>query len=133
MPMIFINLPVRDLATARDFYGALGYRLHDHFSDDGTAAVVVADDIAVMLHTRERFADLVAGEVGDPSRGTTAVHSLTVESLAEVDDLVQRALDAGGGPWLPSRNEDGRYRGSFTDPDGNVWEAVCLGQQHVIN
>ncbi|NEK56789.1 glyoxalase [Geodermatophilus sabuli] len=133
MPMLFVNLPVRDLTVARDFYGALGYRFHDHFSDEGTAAVVVADDIAVMLHTRDRFADLVAGKVGDPSRETTAVHSLSVESRAEVDDLVQRALDAGGKPWLPSREGNGGYRGSFTDPDGNVWEAIWLGQQHVIN
>ena len=133
MPMIFVNLPVGDLAAAREFYAALGFGRHDHFSDEGTAALVVGDDVALLLHTRDRFARLVAGEVGDPATATAAVHSVSVETRAAVDDLVARALAAGGRPWLPARDEDARYTGSFTDPDGNVWEAVWMDQLHVVN
>ncbi|WP_233495634.1 VOC family protein [Geodermatophilus sp. TF02-6] len=131
--MIFVNLPVADPDAAGEFYAALGFSLNPHFSDDRTAAVVVGDDIAVMLHARDRFADLVVGEAGDPAQTTTVVHGLTVDSRAEVDRLVARALEAGGKPWLPARDEESRYTGSFTDPDGNVWEAVWMDQLHVVN
>jgi uncharacterized protein len=131
--MLFVNLPVQDLGTSRAFYESLGLRVHEHFSDERTTAIVVADDIALMLHSRDRFAEQVAGEVGDPAAGTTAVLCLTVDSREEVDRLVAAALDAGGRPWLPAREDDLRYIGSFADPDGHVWEVMLMGQQHVVN
>jgi len=132
MPMLFVNLPVRDLATARDFYTALGFTLHEPFSDGRTAAVSVSDDIAVLLHTRDRFAELVPGEVGDPAGATTVVHRLTADGRGEVDELVAKALAAGGRPWLPAKDGEATYTGSFTDPDGNAWEISWLDSLHTI-
>jgi uncharacterized protein len=131
--MLFVNLPVRDLPTARAFYEALGFSVQQHASDDQTAAIVLDDNVVVTLQTPQRFADLVAGEVGDPARATTAVHALTVGSRPDVDDLVARALAAGGRPWLPARDGESRYTASFADPDGNPWEVVWLDQLHVVN
>ena len=133
MRMLFVNLPVRDLATAKAFYEALGFRPQDRSSDDGTAALVVDENIALLLHTRERFADLVAGEVGDPSHTTTVVNRPTVGSRGEVDDLVAKALAAGGSQGRPARDGESNYTGSFTDPDGNAWEITWLDQVHVVN
>ena len=133
MRMLFINLAVQDLTASRNFYGGLGFTFNEHSSDESTAAVVLDDDIALMLRTRERFADLVTGEVGDPTSGTTAVHSLTADSRGEVDDLVARALANGGGPWLPTREDTSSYTGSFTDPDGHAWEMTYLEPVHVID
>jgi hypothetical protein len=100
--MIFLNLPVRDLAAATSFYEALGFRLHQPDSDEGTASLVVDESIVVRLLTRDRFAELVPGGVGEPASGTTVLPSLTAGSRAEVDDLVARALaaaaDAGSPP-----------------------------------
>ena len=131
--MIFVNLPVQDLSAARDFYSSLGFSLHEQYSDEHRAAVVVDDSIVVMLHDRERFADLAAGEVGDPAGATTVVHSLTVSSREQVDELVGKALASGGRSLRPVGGDDSRYSGSVTDPDGHVWEVVLLGQEHVIN
>jgi predicted lactoylglutathione lyase len=130
--MLFVNLPVRDLGAARTFYTALGFGLHEYFSDEGTAAVTVADDIAVLLHTRDRFAELVPGSVGDPSEAPTVVLRLTAETRDEVDDLVGKALGAGGRPFLPVQDGESTYTGSFTDPDGNAWEISWLDQLHTI-
>ena len=130
--MLFVNLPVRDLAAARAFYTALGFHPHEPFSDEQTAALSVTDDIAVLLHTRDRFAELVPGEVGDPSRATTVVHRLTADGRDEVDELVATALAAGGRPWLPAKDGGASYTGSFTDPDGNAWEISWLDSLHTI-
>lgn len=133
MRMIFVNLPVRDLPSARAFYEALGFRIEERSSDEGSAAVVVDENIVVTLMRRDRFADLVAGEAGDPSRVTTALHCLTVGSRDEADDFVTRALAAGGKPWLAARDEESRYTGSFADPDGHVWEVMWMDQLHVVD
>ena len=132
MSMLFLKLPVGDLATARAFYEALGFRINEHSSDEHTAAVVVDDDFVVTLLTRDRFAELLTGEPGDPER-PTAVPCLSVQLRDQVDELVGRALSSGGRPVLPTQEDGGTYTGSFADPDGNVWQVTWLEQLHVIN
>ncbi len=132
MSMLFLKLPVRDLAAARSFYEALGFRINEHSSDEHTAAVVVDDEFVVTLLTHESFGDLLAGERGDPGR-PTAVPCLSVQLREEVDDLVSRAISSGGRPWQPAREDGNTYTGSFADPDGNVWQVTWLEQLHVIN
>ena len=128
MRWIFVNLPVSDLAAARAFYGGLGFGFNEQFSDERTASVVVADNIVVMLLTRDRFADFVpeADRIGDPSRSTTVLNALSADSRGEADDLLARALASGGKPWMPAQDHGFMYGVSFTDPDGHVWEAVWM-------
>ncbi len=130
--MIFLSLPVEDLARARAFYEGLGFRINEHSSDDRTASVVVDENIVVTLQVRERFAEVAGAEAGDPSR-PTALPCLTVEGRSEVDDLVAQAVAAGGRPWSPTDEDGARYTGSFADPDGNVWQVLWLDQLHVVN
>jgi len=131
--MIFVTLPVRDLPASRAFYEALGFRVNEHSSDETTAAVVVDDTIVVKLMTRESFGELVAGEVGDPAAATSVVNSLTVSDRSLVDEVLATALASGGKPWLPARDEETTYTGSFTDPDGHVWQLLWMDQLHVVN
>jgi predicted lactoylglutathione lyase len=49
-----------------------------------------------------------------------------------VDDVIGKALTAGGLPWLPAQDGEASYTGSFTDPDGNAWEITWLDQLHTI-
>ena len=131
--MIFVNLPVRDLAAAKAFYGGLGFSFNEQFSDEKTASVVVDENIVVMLLTRDRFADFVTGEVGDPAQSTTVLNGLSAGSREEVDELVSRALANGGKPWLPAQDHGFMYGASFTDPDGHVWEPMWMDQRHVVD
>jgi predicted lactoylglutathione lyase len=124
--MIFVNLPVVDLDRAKAFYAALGFGFNEQFSDDKTASVVISDHIVVMLLTRDRFADFVPGAVGDPARATTVLNALSVDSREEADDLLARALGAGGKPWRPAQDHGFMYGTSFADPDGHVWETVWM-------
>ena len=130
--MIFLSLPVGDLPTARAFYEALGFRINEYSSDERTASVVVDENIVVTLQTRDRFTELAGAEAGDPAR-PTSVPCLTVSDRGEVDDLVSRAVAAGGSERGPARDEEARYTGSFTDPDGHVWQLMWMDQLHVVN
>jgi predicted lactoylglutathione lyase len=126
--MIFVNLPVADLEATRTFYTALGFSLNAEYSDDSCACVVISDTIVVMALDRERFADFVAGPVGDPADGPTVINCLSAESPAEVDHLVSTALAHGGKPWLDKMEQGPVYGHSFADPDGHVWEVLHMQQ-----
>lgn len=126
MRMIFVNLPVADLARARTFYAGLGFPFNEEFSDENAASVVISEQITVMLLTRERFADFVPGTVGDPARETSVINALSVGSREEADDMLARALASGGKPWQPAQDHGFMYGTSFTDPDGNAWETMWM-------
>jgi predicted lactoylglutathione lyase len=64
----------------------------------------------------------INGEVADPASGTSVINCLSAESREQVDDIVARALKAGGRPWKPIMDEGPMYGGSFQDVDGHVWE-----------
>jgi predicted lactoylglutathione lyase len=49
--MIFVNLPVSDLARSTDFYQAIGSEKNPQFSDDTGACMVFSETIYVMLLT----------------------------------------------------------------------------------
>ncbi len=126
MRMIFVNLPVADRDRAAAFYAAIGFRLNEQFSDEKCASFWIEENIAVMLLTRDRFADFVTGEVGDPGQATTVLNCLSAGSREEVDAMVSTAIAAGGKPWQPAHDHGFMYGSSFTDPDGNVWEVMWM-------
>ena len=55
MKMIFVNLPVADLARARTFYEALGFTNNPRFSDATGVAMVWSDAIFVMLLSHAKW------------------------------------------------------------------------------
>lgn len=124
--MLFVNLPVTDLAASTAFYTGLGFGLNAEFSGEECSCIVVSDSIFVMLLTRDRFADFIAGPVGDPTAGTTVINCLSASSPQEVDDLVSRALSGGGKRWLDKMTDGPLYGHSFIDPDGHVWEVLHM-------
>ena len=124
--MIFVNLPVADLAASRAFYAALGFGFNEQFSDDGATYAVVEQNIALMLLTRPRFEDFLAGPIGDPQTATSVLVALSADSREEVDRLADAALAAGGTPWKDAQDHGFMYGRSFRDPSGNVLEVMWM-------
>ncbi len=128
MRMIFVNLPVKDLAATRRFFSALGFGFNEAFSDDTAACMVVDANIFVMHLTEEKFAQFVKGEVGDPEKQTQVLTCLSAKSRQEVDDFKAKALAAGGREWQPNIEFGPMYGCSFQDISGNVWEFMFMDQ-----
>ncbi|MFC8191965.1 VOC family protein [Cellulomonas sp. NPDC057328] len=124
--MIFVNLPVTDLASARAFYEGLGFGVNDMFSDEHVVSVVVSDTICVMLLDQERFAAFTPLPVSDARSSTQVLHCLSASSRAEVDDLVARALAAGGSEFRGVQEDGPMYGRAVADPDGHVWEILHM-------
>jgi predicted lactoylglutathione lyase len=123
--MIFVNLPVADVAVSRAFYTGLGFGVNEDFSDDQVACIVVSDTIFVMLLEHARFRDFITTEIADARTTTQVLNALSAESRAEVDSMVATAVSLGGTARTPM--QDGpMYGHSFADPDGHVWELIYM-------
>ncbi|AGK76993.1 VOC family protein [Streptomyces microflavus] len=124
--MIFVNLPVKDLATSKGFFEKLGYGINPQFSDDKTACVVLSDTIFVMLLTEPRFKDFTKKEIADASRTTEVILALSADSREKVDELADAALAAGGFPAGETQDLGFMYGRSFQDPDHHIWEVMWM-------
>jgi len=93
---IFLNLPVADLPKSKAFFQALGYSLNPQFTGDATACVVISETIFVMLGTHAKFREFTPKAVCDTSKAVEVLINLSCESRQEVDDLVAKAIAAGG-------------------------------------
>ena len=58
--MIFVNLPVVNLAAATRFYLAIGCKKNEQFSDERSASMVWSETITFQLLTTDYFCDLYA-------------------------------------------------------------------------
>ena len=125
--MIFVNLPVRDLAAASAFYVALGGEVNPQFSDDQAKSVMFSDAIGVMLLTHERYRQFTKRPIGDARRESQALLALSVDNREAVDQTVKRAAAAGGkADPNPVQDHGFMYNRSVEDPDGNVWEIMWM-------
>ena len=123
---IFLNLAVKDLARSVEFFTQLGFTFDPRFADETATCMVVSDEAFVMMLVESRFKEFTTKELADPTTRTEAIVALSAESRAEVDELADRALQAGGSPANDPYELDFMYGRSFNDPDGHLWELVWM-------
>jgi predicted lactoylglutathione lyase len=125
---IFVNLPVKDLKKSTDFFGALGFQPEPKFSDEKAGCFKVSENIYAMLLTEPFFKNFTKKAVADATKSTEAIIALGVENRQKVDELVQKALGAGGQVSNETMEEGLMYSRSFQDPDGHLWEVMYMDQ-----
>lgn len=124
--MIFVNLPVNDIDASRKFFTELGYSINAQFSDETTASVVISDTIVVMLLAREKYAEFTKKEIADATKTSEVLIALSAESREKVDELVDKALAAGGTAAGETQDLGFMYGRSFDDLDGHTFEVVWM-------
>ncbi|MET8569119.1 VOC family protein [Streptomyces sp. NPDC004783] len=124
--MIFVNLATDDLAASKRFFTELGYTINDQFSDETAASVVISDTIVAMLLTREKYAQFTAKEIVDATKSSEVLIGLSAESREKVDELVDRAIAAGGSATGETQDHGFMYGRAFDDLDGHTWEVIWM-------
>src|SRR5215510_16615443 len=89
---IFVNLPVKDLPKAKEFFGKLGFNFNAQFSDDAGACMVVSENAYSMLLTHPKFKAFAPNPIADATKSTEVLVALSCEHRAKVDELVAKAL-----------------------------------------
>jgi predicted lactoylglutathione lyase len=125
--MIFVNLPVTDLARAMAFYEAIGAKRDERFCSPDNGCVTLSDTIVVMLLTHKQFAQFTPKRISDPHETAQVLLSLSQPSRAAVDAITQKAAAAGGRIDVGGTHDEGfMYGRDFEDPDGHGWGVVWM-------
>ena len=123
---IFMNLPVRDLDRSVQFFTALGFKFNQDYTDENATCMVINDDAFVMLLVEKFFQTFTGKEIVDATSATEAIMAFSVDSREEVDQMVGKALAAGGSESQPVQDYGFMYSHSFQDPDGHLWEVMWM-------
>lgn len=124
--MIFVNLPVTDLARARAFYEALGFVNNPQFSDDAGACMVLSETIYVMILTHAKWQGFTTRPIC-PAGSSEVSLALTCDDRAEVDRLVEAGATNGGTADVnPPEDHGFMYQRTIADPDGHIWEPFWM-------
>lgn len=124
--MIFVNLPVTDLARAIAFYEAVGAVRDDRFADATAQCMTFSDSIHVMLLTHEKFTQLTGLPILDARAGAQMFLGLSEDSAEAVNATVGRALAAGGTPAGEREDHGFMVSRPFADPDGHAWNVIWM-------
>ncbi len=125
--MIFVNLPVTDLKRSMAFYDAVGFTNNPMFTNEQAAAMAWSDEIVVMLLTHDFWKTFTSKAIPDAHTSAQVLLCLSHDGKDSVEDIVGKAVDAGGkADPTPKQDMGFMYGRSFEDPDGHVWENVWM-------
>ena len=131
--MIFVNLPVKNLAKSMAFYQALGFNNNPHFTDETAACMVWSEAINVMLLTHDKWRTFTTRAI-PPTASSEVMLALTFESRKAVDAINETAAKNGGTADInPLQDLGFMYNRALADPDGHVWAAFWMDPTAIPN
>ena len=116
VPMLAIPKGTMDIDFYKNAFGAVECKRWINDDDSIHVAELTIDDIKFHLH-EENLSDWTFSPVA--CNGVTAIIGLMVD---DVDDVINRAVEAGARQVSPVRDHDYGYRqGEIADPFGHRW------------
>jgi predicted lactoylglutathione lyase len=94
--------------------------------------MIVNDQAFVMLLGEPFFKTFTRREVCDTTRQTEALLALSCESRAKVDEMLSKAVGAGGKHAMDPQDHGFMYGWSFYDLDGHHWEVLWMDPSAVM-
>jgi uncharacterized protein len=123
---IFVNLPVKNLNQSIQFFTQLGFQFNPQFTDETATCMIVSETIFVMLLTHEKFKTFTPNAICDATKSTEVLICLSTENREKVDDLVHKAIAAGGKTYNEPQDHSFMYAHGFQDLDGHIWELMYM-------
>ena len=128
---IFVNLPVKDLPKSIDFFTKLGFTFNPQFTDENATCMIIGENIFAMLLVEKFFKTFTKKEISDSTKTTEVILALAMDSRESVDDMVAKALQAGGTAPNDKQDHGWMYSHGFEDPDGHVWEVLYMDESAI--
>jgi len=128
---LYVNLPVKDLERAVDFFAALGFSFNPKFTDENATCMVINDNTAVMLLVEPYFAGFIDKPIIDAHAGTEVLLALSLDSREDVDAFIGKAMTAGARTTLEAKDYGFMYQRSFADLDGHQWEVFWMDESQM--
>ncbi len=123
---IFVNLPVKNLEKSVQFFTKLGYTFDPQCTDENASCMIVGENIFVMLLMESFFKTFTRKAVCDATNSTEVLMGLSAESRAKVDEIVAKAVAAGGTTPIEPKDHGFMYQHGYQDLDGHLWELFYM-------
>jgi predicted lactoylglutathione lyase len=130
---IFVNLPAKDLNKTIEFFTKLGFKFNPQFTDENATCMIVGEDIFVMLLVEKFFKTFTKKEICDTSKNTEVIVALSVEGREKVDQMINKAIEAGGRESREPQDHGWMYGRSFEDINGHIWEIIYMDENALKN
>jgi hypothetical protein len=118
---LFLNLPVADLKKSVTFFTSLGYTFNKQFTDETSTCMIISEHIYAMLLTHDKFKNFAPNAICDTSKSNEVLITLSCENRAQVDELVAKAVAAGGRTVEDAEDLGFMYSHGYMDLDGHAW------------
>ena len=123
---VFVNLPVKDLPKSKEFFGKLGFKFNARFTDETAACMILSENAYSMLLTHGKFKVFAPQAIADATKATEVLVAMSCEERGRVDELVAKAVAAGGRTYSNPKDYGFMYGHGFQDLDGHVWEVFYM-------
>ncbi len=123
---IFVNLPVKDLNKSIAFFTKLDFKFNPQFTDENATCMIVGEDIFIMLLVESFFQTFTKKKISDARQSTEVLVGLSADSKEKVDEMVSKALQAGGTAPNEKQDQGFMYGHGFQDLDGHLWEVFYM-------
>ena len=128
---IFINLPVKNLKKSMTFFSNLGFTFNMQFTDDKAACLVIGENIYAMLLLEKFFKTFTNKEICNAKKNTEVLIAIDVENKNAVDEMIRKAVEAGGSTYRNPQDHGWMYGHSFADLDGHQWEVLFIDENQL--
>jgi len=126
---IFVNLPVKDLNKTIEFFTELGFTFNPQFTDDNATCMIIGENIFAMLLVEKFFKNFISTKkICDAKKNTEMLVALSAESRKKVDEMIEKAIAAGGSEYRKAEDHGWMYGRSFEDIDGHIWEIFYMDE-----
>ncbi len=113
---------MENVERSKAFFTGLGFELNPQFPDNETsAAIVIGDNLQVMLIHQAFFNTLTEKESVDTGKYAQMTIALAFESREKVDEIVNAAVSSGGKLHAEPEDHGSMYHWGFVDLDGHLW------------
>ena len=125
---LYVNLPVQNLDRTVDFFAALGFSFNPKFTDENATCMIVNDGTSVMLLVESYFATFTKKPLADAHAVTETLLALSLDSRAEVDNFIAKALAKGAVEYAEPKDLGFMYQRGIADLDGHQWEVFFMDE-----
>jgi uncharacterized protein len=129
MKQFWISLPVKNIEKSREFFTKLGFTFNtEHGNTPNSACLLIGESkVACMLYDEPTFKQCISGDGEIAKNASEVLLSIDAQSKEEVDEMVIKAISAGGtSNHKPSEMKGLMYGCVFADIDGHRWNVLYM-------